>query len=127
MGKSWQTLELAVQSYELLKNKHTRMTKTKAIHVSHIQKEIFWAVALMLIACVGLYMYFLCLSIKNVAVRQDVNEQVVALRSKVASLEFQYVALQNSVTGDIALAKGFVAQAPKEYVTKEAGLSFARP
>lgn len=103
------------------------MTKTKAIHISHIQKEVFWAVALTLFACISLYMYFLGLSIKNVAVRQDVNDQAVALRSKVAALEFQYVALQNSVTGDIALAKGFVAQTPKEYVTKEAGLSIARP
>lgn len=101
--------------------------KTKVMHISHVQKDLFWATLIIFMMCVGLYMYFLGLSIRNVAIRQNVSEQVVSLRSQVASLEFQYVALQNSVTGDMALAKGFVAQAPTQYITKDARLSLARP
>ncbi|MEI6480035.1 MAG: hypothetical protein WCO12_00745 [bacterium] len=101
--------------------------QTKTIrHISHIQKEIFWATAATFIALVGLYVFFLASSIVNVAVRQNVNDKVVALSSKVAQLEFQYVSLQNAVTSDVATSEGYVAQAPVAYVAKDIRLSMAR-
>ena len=94
---------------------------------SNMQKDIFWATLVAFFVLVSLYIGFLSVSISNVAVRQGVNDKIVSLRSKVAQLEFQYVALQNTITSDTALSKGFVAQAPVAYVTKESRLSFARP
>jgi len=96
-------------------------------HISHTQRDIFWATIVAFFVLVSMYIGFLSTSIVNVSVRQDTNDKIVALRSKVAQLEFQYVALQNTITSETALSKGYVASAPVAYVTKESRLSFARP
>lgn len=101
--------------------------KTSTINISHIQKEIFWATAVLALSLVCLYVYFLACSISNVAVRQNLNEQVIALKSKVAQLEFSYVTSQNALTADTALANGFSTKSPVAYVSKDSGLSLARP
>ena len=67
------------------------------------------------------------MSVVNVSVRQNLNDKIVALRSNVAQLEFQYVALQNQITTETAISKGYIAVSPVAYVTKESRLSFARP
>ena len=101
---------------------------TKTTHnTSHIQRDIFWAASITLVSLVGMYIFFLGSSIVNVSARQSVNDKIENLGSKVAQLEFEYVALQNAVTSDVASAKGYVAQSPVAYVSKESRLSLARP
>lgn len=95
--------------------------------VSHTQKDIFWATIVTFFVLMAMYIGFLSASIVNVSVRQNTNDKIVALRSKVAQLEFQYVALQNTITTETAFSKGYVASAPVAYVTKESRLSIARP
>jgi hypothetical protein len=95
--------------------------------VSHTQRDIFWATVVTFFVLMALYVGFLSSSIVNVSVRQNTNDEIVALRSKVASLEFQYVSLQNTITTDTAISKGYVTSAPVAYVTKESRLSLARP
>ena len=102
---------------------HTKTTH----HISHVQKDIFWAASITLVALVGMYLFFLGSSVVNVSARQNVNDKIVVLGSKVAQLEFEYVALQNSVTSDMASSKGYVVQSPMAYVAKESRLSLARP
>lgn len=94
-------------------------------NVSHVQRDIFWATSIALVVTVALYCFFLAMSISNVAIRQDVNDKIVTLSSKVAQLEFQYVSLQNGVTSEVAKSKGYVAQVPVAYVAKESRLSLA--
>lgn len=96
-------------------------------HLSHMQRDIFWASIVFFFVLMTLYIGFLSVSIVNVSVRQETNDKIVALRSKVAQLEFQYVSLQNSITTETALSKGYVASTPVAYVTKESRLSIARP
>jgi hypothetical protein len=97
--------------------------------ISHTQRDIFWAMIVFFFVLISLYICFLSASIVNVSVRQDTNDKIVALRSKVAQLEFQYVAIQNNITNDIAVSKGYIASTPVAYVTKtkESRLSLARP
>ncbi|MEI7513206.1 MAG: hypothetical protein WCJ74_01120 [bacterium] len=95
--------------------------------ISHTQRDIFWATIVAFFVLMTLYISFLSVSIVNVSVRQNTNDKIIALRSKVASLEFQYVAIQNNITTESALSKGYVTSAPVAYVTKESRLSFARP
>ena len=101
------------------------MNKTKILKVSYIQKDIFWATFVIFIALVGVYIFFLGYSILNVSARQTINDQVVSLRSKVAQLEFKYVSAQNSVTSEVAYAKGFVEKTPTSYTNKETRLSLS--
>ena len=101
--------------------------KTLQHNISQVQKDIFWAASITLAILIGLYCFFLAMSISNVAVRQNVNDKIVSLGSKVAQLEFKYVSLQNGVTSELALQKGYVAQTPVAYVSKESRLSLARP
>ncbi len=100
---------------------------TKTLNnVSHMQKDIFWATIVVLFVLITLYIGFLSSSIVNVSVRQNTNDKIVALRSKVAQLEFKYVSLQNAITTETALSKGYVAQAPVAYIAKESRLSMAQ-
>jgi hypothetical protein len=95
--------------------------------IPHRQRDIFWATIIIIFILISCYIGFLSKSMINVSIRQDTNDKIVVLRSKVAQLEFQYVALQNTVTTETALSKGYIAQAPIAYVTKESRLSLARP
>ena len=95
--------------------------------ISHTQRDIFWATVVAFFVLTSLYVGFLSSSIVNVSVRQETSNKIVALRSKVAQLEFQYVSLQNTLTTETAISKGYVVSAPVAYITKESRLSFARP
>lgn len=95
--------------------------------VSHIQKDFFWATVATFFILVAMYISFLSVSVVNVSVRQSSNDKIIMLRSRVAQLEFQYVALQNVLTNETAISKGYVAVAPTAYITKESRLSYARP
>ena len=95
--------------------------------VSHTQRDIFWATTIFLFVLMALYISFLSVSVVNVSVRQETNDKIIALRSKVAQLEFQYVSSQNNLTTETAITKGYIASTPVAYVTKESRLSFARP
>jgi hypothetical protein len=95
--------------------------------VSHTQRDIFWATIVAFFVLISMYIGFLSVSIGNVSVRQDVNDQIVALRSKVAQLEFQYVSIQNQMTPETAMSKGYKEATSVAYVNKESRLSIARP
>jgi len=95
--------------------------------VSHRQRDIFWATIIFIFMLLSLYIGFLSMSVVNVSVRQGTNDKIIALRSNVAQLEFQYVALQNTLTTETAIEKGYIASLPVEYITKESRLSLARP
>jgi hypothetical protein len=95
--------------------------------VSNTQKKFFWVTVGAFFVFMFLYICFISISIVNVSVRQNLNDKIVALRSNVAQLEFQYVALQNEITTETAISKGYVNTPQVAYVTKESRLSFARP
>ncbi len=94
---------------------------------SNTQRNIFWSTVAAFFVFMFLYLCFISMSVVNVSVRQNLNDKIVALRSNVAQLEFQYVAMQNEITTETALSKGYVQTSPVAYLTKESRLSLARP
>lgn len=91
------------------------------------------AIPLLLLTLVllsGLYIYFLSRSVLNVVMREEVEVEISALSSSIGELEFQYIALKNSVDVERAEEFGLVALRDKEYVARhslaERGLTLNR-
>lgn len=99
--------------------------KAKLRAFNNFHKEIFLASVVVCVLCFVLYGYFLAQSMMDVASRERVVDSTVALRSKVAQLEFEYMSLHNAVTEEEAVLQGYVVEAPVAYVAKDVRLSMA--
>ena len=67
-------------------------------------KKETWIIALsgVLFALIGLYIYFLSVSIVHVVIRQEVNQNIKEVNSKIASLESSYIEAQHRLSSNVA-------------------------
>ena len=54
-------------------------------------------------------------TIQNAVAKQNLEKQISSLNSSVNSLEFTYLSLENTITMDFAISKGFVAVAEDHF------------
>lgn len=72
--------------------------------------------ALILLAC--LYVYFLSASILNVVMREEIEQDIVALSSTIGELEFEYLSLKQTIDLSRAHAMGLEQLPQKRFVTR---------
>ncbi len=84
---------------------------TKATHtlkvIDRLSKTLFWSMASVLVVMIGLYAYTVNQTVWNAFGRDNAEEQIVALNSKLADLEFEYIKLSNDISMEKALSLGF--------------------
>ncbi|HEU4677784.1 MAG TPA: hypothetical protein VFS75_03660 [Candidatus Paceibacterota bacterium] len=91
------------------------------------ESRLFYAAALSCIIVFAGYVYFLSLSVVHVVMRKEVDGQIAAVNTQVSELETAYIARQQSVSRDVALAKGFVIADKKIFIDKGADtVAFSR-
>lgn len=64
------------------------------------------------------YMYFLCVSVINVVMRQEIDTEIARVGNQIGLLETRYIEAQNRVTKEEALARGFSLAQDKVYVSR---------
>ncbi len=81
-----------------------------------------WIIALsgVLFALIGLYLYFLSVSIIQVVIRQEVNQNIKEVNSKIASLESSYIEAQHRLSASVATLEGYNKAERKVYINRKA-------
>ncbi len=67
---------------------------------------------------VGMYLYFLNLSVVHVVMRKEILQEQNHLRTEIASLETSYIEAQHKIASRIATVEGYTVDTPKIFVTR---------
>lgn len=98
------------------------MTKTftSIYQISHHHREKIFAV---LVSCIVLticaYVFLLQKAIVNVVQRDKISKETKVISAKVGSLEEKYFAIKNTITLDLAHAKGLKTAGTISYISKK--------
>lgn len=72
-----------------------------------------------MLGLIGLYMYFLSMSVVHVVLRKEANHTLATLESEVAMLEATYIESQHLVSDQMAQLAQFSATSEKIFVTRQ--------
>lgn len=81
--------------------------------------RIFWSLIIFILILVGLYSYFVSKSIVNIIVRKDIEQELLAVGSRLSSLEFEYLSKKEAINLDLAYTLGFSDVKDKNFVTRK--------
>ncbi|MFM2374264.1 MAG: hypothetical protein RLZZ234_259 [Candidatus Parcubacteria bacterium] len=68
----------------------------------------------------SLYVYFLSVSIVNVVMRQEIDQEIRTANASLADLESRYIVARSRITEAEALERGFMKGGEKTFVSKNA-------
>jgi hypothetical protein len=97
--------------------------KTKTIQINIFEKRAFTALIAIVFILLSFYGYFISKSIFNVIVREEINNDVIAVSSAISELEFEYISHKNAINKEYAISAGFTKLASKKFITRK---SFAK-
>jgi len=83
------------------------------------EKTIFWSLVGILFLSVGLYIYFINATVRNVVFRQNLENKASALTLAIGGEEFQYISKKNAVTLSLAYSMGFKDATVKSFITSK--------
>ena len=96
----------------------------KAHTTTHtLEKRIFWTILLLLASLVVLYIYFVSKSIVNVIVREEIEQDIVAMQTEISELESMYLQQKNRINMPLAQSLGFRELPEREFVVRKSRLS----
>ena len=100
-------------------------SKTRVISYEN-RVRFFWALVAISILSLSVYIYAINVTARNIALRQNLEEQVATVSTSLSSLEFAYIKLKNNVTLELARHYGFREVRNPLYIsrTPSAPLSF---
>lgn len=67
------------------------------------------------------YAYFVSVSVADVVMRKEVDEQIATLGTTISQLEADYIEMQHSVNHETAAAEGFVLVSSKTFIDTAQG------
>lgn len=88
-----------------------------------LERKAVPVLAVCVLLCSAVYMYFVMTSVMDVAARETLSMQATKLSAEVASLEAQYLSRTNSITEAYARAHGFVSLSDRSFIQQANGLS----
>lgn len=89
---------------------------TKIRHEDRVRA--FWFLASLCFVAFGFYVYAVSATAHNVAMRAELEREASNISAELATLEFQYIKLQNEVTLSRALELGFTEVETPLYATR---------
>ena len=84
----------------------TTATNTLKV-IDRLSKTLFWSMFSVLVVMFSLYGYMVNQTVWNAFNRDNAEEQIIALNSKLGDLEFQYINLSNGISMEKAVELGF--------------------
>jgi len=79
----------------------------------------FTIILSIMLGLIGLYMYFLSMSVVHVVLRKEASHTLVTLESEVAQLEAAYIESQHLVSDHMARLAQFSATSDKVFITRQ--------
>ena len=98
------------------------MRRSRVATTTAVQKRVFWALVSALAVLFALYGYFVSMSITNVLLREEVEQQIAEFSSEISQLEFAYLDHKNSINLQYAYDQGFSDISNKTFVTRKSVL-----
>ena len=92
--------------------------KNKKITNCEPNKKCFWVLIIVLVFCFFSYGYCVRGAIVNVVERQNMENELSKLNTKVIDLETQYIKAKSSITTELASELGFVSVSNTKFVVK---------
>lgn len=97
----------------------------KVLALSYRQSKImFWALVGVIVCASLSYMFFVNETVRNVVMRQTVEEKITNLNATVANLEFEYISRAHGVNMTLATSLGFTEVKEPIFVSKKQSVSF---
>lgn len=84
-----------------------------------VQKRIFWAFIVCLVALFALYGYFVCRSIVGVLSREQIEQQITAVDSELSTLATTYLKQEDAIDLAFAYEHGFHDVTNRTFVTEK--------
>lgn len=95
------------------------LRRDKRINNSEPLKIWFWSLVGVIVFCFFTYGFLVRGVIVNVVERQNMENELSALNSKVSALESVYIKAKNDITPELAGNIGFVTATKQEFVMRE--------
>jgi hypothetical protein len=92
--------------------------KNKKINNREPLKIWFWSLIGIFIFCIFSYGYCVRGTIVNIVERQNIENEISVLNSKINDLESEYIKAKNNITPELATSLGFVSVSTHKFVTK---------
>jgi hypothetical protein len=92
--------------------------KNKTINNSEPLKIWFWFLVVILFVSLFSYGYYVRSAIVNIVERQNIENSLADLSSRVLDLESEYIKVKNSITVELAQNMGFITSSNQKFVTK---------
>lgn len=80
---------------------------TKLFTQLHKEKILVWLLSISIVVSFVLYMFLVNGAVLNVVAREEIGNNVATLNAHVSELEFEYIALKNSISIQYAYDRGF--------------------
>lgn len=80
--------------------------------------RLFYAVLAALLVVFSVYIYYICATVVNVVVRQEIDQNIAKANSRISDLESRYIEAKERVTLAEANARGFTSSREKIYITQ---------
>ena len=91
--------------------------------VFSLKKRIFLILVISIASLIILYGYFVSYSIINVVLREEVEQELTRVTTRISDLEFQYLSKKNSINLALAHSLGFQNISQKQFVSRQSLLS----
>lgn len=91
--------------------------KTKTITLED-RIRFFWLLVTVSLSSLVLYVYAVNATARHVALRQDLENGVIEASAQIATLQYSYLSMQQSITLDKALSYGFSEVKNPLYVSR---------
>jgi hypothetical protein len=97
--------------------------KAKVLNI-HKNKAIFLAMLAVSALSIIVYIYAVTRTVHNIVDRQSIERELSLLSTNISEFEFQYIAIKNGVTIDLAKSLGFQLSSHTVFVSR-ATVAFA--
>lgn len=105
------------------------MTKTITITYSFLHRyreKLFLILIMSVVVILGLYFFLIQKAVVNVIAREKLVVETTERSGEVAMLEAKYFTMKNSITLDLAKAKGFKNTPISAYISKKPVTAFVQ-
>lgn len=97
------------------------LDKKLVAKITKTEKRIFYTAVVLFIFVSMFYAYFVNQTIRNVAKRENIENEIKMITSNISDLELQYLSRKNNLTLDYAYSIGFKEVNKINYISKATG------
>ena len=94
--------------------------KIKAISYDS-RARVFWLMVTTLVCLVFIHVIAVGATTRNIALRQELEKEIMSLEAEIGSLEFTSISQKNAISLELALSRGFSEKRNPAYIASVEG------